>query len=202
VDKHSALQFMEQLAKVIDWLERHSGAYEEPGSSRKLTTKSSQTFAPPSKDASVICDNFMQGQRRVPRNICNDPAVEAKKALTGTFRCGLSAFRKSILDCLNEADDVYIHEFCSALKETAKLYFQFDLECTFSMSAQERKISVVVSKIGGSEVFEIHACQRGSQRATAEIWKHSSNDCILTPATEQDFLLLIAANDDVGLMKD
>lgn len=191
--KHSALHFMERLAKVIDWLERHSGMYQP--------TRRSRAFSA-SDDASAICDHFMQEQRRVPRNICNDPAVEAKKALTGTLRCGLTALRKSILNCLNEADDVYINEFCSSLKETAEVYFAYALECTFSMSAQERKISIAISRIGSSEVFEIHALQEASNRATAEIWKHGPDDCILLPATEHDFMLLIAANSEIDTQRD
>lgn len=194
MDKHSALQFMGQLAKIIDWLERHSGALKQPKSVSSIATAKTVPNLAKSQDASALCDHFMKEQRRVPRNICNDPAVEAKKALTGTFKCGLTALRKSILDCLNEADEIYIHEFCSALKETAKLYFPFELNCTFSMSDQTRKISVVVSRIDSDDLFEIHALQIGNNRAEADIWKGSADDYALAPATEHDFDLLISTN--------
>lgn len=86
-------------------------------------------------EANELCDNFEQSARRVPRNICNDPAVEAKRALSGSLKDGLLAIKKSMLNCLNEADDAFLLVFGDSLSCSAAEYFELDLK--FGLAADE-----------------------------------------------------------------
>lgn len=193
MDRRSALEFMDQLAKVIDWLEKHSSVYKaEVPDARSLVSEKRLRKIEPSERGNEICDSFMQQERRVPRNICNDASVEAKKALTGTLRGGLEPLRKSMLFCLNEGDETYVNEFCSSLEETAKLYFSFEIACHYTRTEKERKLTVSISRTGVSEEFELRAIRLEANRATAEISKHTADDCVLKQASNEDFQLFIA----------
>ena len=191
MDKHSALQFMDQLVKVMDWLEKHSGSYKAtPAIDAPKKAKRTQA----SEAALTICDSYMQQERRVPRNICNDAAVEAKKALTATLRGGLEPLRKSMLFCLNEGDEKYVRDFCSSLEETAKSYFPFELACLYTQSDNVRNLTIFISRTGSEVQFEVHGIRLEANRASAEIGKHITGDCILTQASDDDFRLFVESS--------
>lgn len=123
------------LDKAIDWLEK--SRYQVTGS----------------LEAGSICDGFEQSARRVPRNICADPAVEAKRAVSKSIKIGLVAFGQSTINCLNEADATYVHEFASALKVLADEYLGLELSIVETRS--EAECGLQISMMSGNSASQI-----------------------------------------------
>ncbi len=99
---------------------------------------------PDSLEASAICDSFEQVARRVPRNICADPQVEAKKAVSETVKSGLSGLKKSLLNCVAEADCVYMTEYAKALAELAGDYLGLLLEYSETSNQEGRNFQLTL----------------------------------------------------------
>lgn len=140
--KFDSTAIRQELLKVLDWLDYSQLRKIEVGK------------------ANDLCDGFEQNARRVPRNICADPEVEAKRAVCGTLRNGVLSLKKSISNCLNEADDDYIAQFGRALSEAACEYF--DLQLVFSITCADdlRQIKIEISNSAKSSQIQLLASCR------------------------------------------
>lgn len=84
--------------------------------------------------AGELCNGFEKKARRVPRNICADPIVEAKRAVSECHRSGFSSLRKSILNCLVESNSCYQAEYLSSLQSYCREYLGLYLKLSHKSS--------------------------------------------------------------------
>ena len=147
-----------------------------------------------SLEVNSICDSFEQKARRVPRNICADAAVEAKRAVSNSTKCGLSAFSKSIINCLNEADDAYFLEFVSSLKTFAAEYLDLQLSCIETRDENHRRLQITVMSESNTDRIRIRALQARAQKHSAvlEISLLTGAAGVVRTATDEDFSALLA----------
>ncbi len=121
-------QLRNELVKASDIL-REAPQYEIDGS----------------LEAVDICSGFENSARRVPRNICADPAVEAKNAVSKIFRNGMRALGQSMKNCVREADDAYLLDYAQAIESLFRDYLAIDLTSGFNVSPDSRQISFEIA---------------------------------------------------------
>lgn len=116
--------------------------------------------------AGEIWDKFESEARKVPREICFDAEVEAKKAITFCLKDGLSALKKSLENCLLQADMQYLERYLAELKETARTYLGLHLETKVlpGQFGKANELRVSISSPGKELSIEL-CCQSSSSDA-------------------------------------
>lgn len=148
-----------------------------------------------SLEATDICDGFERDARRVPRNICADASVEAKAAVSDSLKIGLSAIRKSVLNCLIEADAAYVAEFGTALRAAAAEYL--GLQLIFAESCDELQRQIIVILFSDEQPLRLQLrvkSQIGERRAIySENCVIPGDPDIIRTASDEDFAQLIGS---------
>lgn len=164
------------LTKALDWFEKQR--FQVHGS----------------LEVNSICDSFEQKVRRVPRNICADPAVEAKRAVSNSTKSGLSAFSKSIINCLNEADEAYLLEFAAALQSCAAEYLSIKVTCLEGVEGKQLRFQISMMSENHPSRIRIRALRSLEEKnsAVVEISLLSGSPATVRLATDEDFSNLIA----------
>lgn len=134
--KLGELLFRQGISRALEWFDAKYQAEER---------------AP----AGELCDGFEKSVRKIPRNICADPAVEAKRAVSECLKSGFLALQKSIVNCLTEANESYEAEYLSSLQSCCADY----LNTTLKVAAGEReasdKLLLVFSRAGIPYTLEL-----------------------------------------------
>lgn len=150
-----------------------------------------------SLEAGSICDAFEHSARRVPRNICADPAVEAKRVVSKSFKIGLVAFSRSLVNCLNEADEDYIREFADALKLFASEYL--GLQLSFIVLNEEQTMRFEFLMTGRVELpsVRVRAVRNLNDKNSARVNMIIVPEApmIIRQATDEDFFKMIFTED-------
>lgn len=128
-----------------------------------------------SPDAGDLCNNFEQNVRRVPRNICVDPAVEAKRAVSACLKEGSKAIKKSLVNCLNEADDAYLEEFATELESLFQDYLsvcvKLDLDVrnsssvSITLTSDRLAFALVMRAMGGQMPEQVELLRQNGSSA-------------------------------------
>lgn len=137
--------------RALEWLDRES-------SQDKKTVQ----------NANDICDGFERAARRVPKNICSDPEIEAKRIVSACLKSGLPGFEKSLIGCLNEADDSYMEEFADKLKLAFSDYLELDLIYDYKACARERTLELSMQKRQKPFAIRIAVSKAGSSAAESK----------------------------------
>jgi len=119
-----------------------------------------------SLDAVDICSGFENSARRVPRNICADPSVEAKNAVSKIFRIGVRALGQSMKNCVREADDAYLLDYVRAIESLFRDYLAIDLTSGLNVSSDGRRLSF---EIALDENRRLTMCASGAFRGDSSL---------------------------------
>lgn len=119
-----------------------------------------------SLEAVDICAGFEKNARRVPRNICADPSVEAKNAVSKIFRSGMKPLAQSMKNCVREADDAYLLDYVKAVEILFRDYLAIDLLADIRQTKSARELSVVI-KLDEKTVLSL--CAEGALRGNSTL---------------------------------
>jgi len=165
----------EGLAKALDWLDK-------------------QCFqAEACPEALALVDSFANKARRVPRNICADPAVEAMRALSDSLKHGLPAIKKSLVNAVNEADDTYLSEFLVALQAGCAEYLNLQLVSVQSKNDDMRQVQLSIFSCEKSPRIQLRIKRLLSDKSSfcVEFFLIPGPPGIMRAAQDEDFVAML-----------
>ncbi len=99
-------------------------------------------------EAGDLCNAFEKNARKVPRNICTDPSVEAKRAVSECLKTGFGALKRSILYCISEGDEAYQKEYFSFLQTCCNEYLDTSIRIISEDMDEHKRLDIIFFRKG------------------------------------------------------
>ena len=147
-------------------------------------------------EAGDLCNAFEKNARKVPRNICTDPSVEAKRAVSECLKTGFSALKRSILYCVAQGDDAYQKEYFSSLQTCCNEYLDTSIRVLSEDTDEHRRLNVVFYRKGVPYSLKLQLDFQAEQKVLpfAEFIFQSRATGTRREANDADFLCLMDKN--------